>query len=141
MMMVLLLNFVVTIVMGAYDEVMNEDMDQRALSKKPLNHVVADFICDRLGVPKYENDPYRIAPMKEADLMENPTEVADVIEVALADIADSSVVQTCAVRPGPWSLTAPAFCLAGEVIWGASSMILGELAALCHEAGDAVVNL
>jgi 8-oxo-dGTP pyrophosphatase MutT (NUDIX family) len=71
----------------------------------------------------------------------NPAEVAAVIEVSLADLADPSVVQSCAVRPGPWSLTAPAFCLAGEVVWGASSMILGELAALCHEAGDSVVGV
>lgn len=70
----------------------------------------------------------------------NPTEVADVIELSLSDLADPAVVQPCAVRPGPWSLTVPAFCLAGEVIWGASSMILGELVSLCHEAGDSVVG-
>jgi len=68
MMMVLLLNFIVTIVMGAYDEVMNEDEDQRAVAKKPLNHAVADMICDKLGIAPYANDPYNIKPIaKEED--------------------------------------------------------------------------
>ncbi|MDE0735363.1 MAG: CoA pyrophosphatase [Pirellulaceae bacterium] len=71
----------------------------------------------------------------------NPSEVADVIEVSLAELADPSVVQSCSVRPGPWALTAPAFCLGGQVIWGASSMILGELIELCHGAGDSAAQV
>jgi hypothetical protein len=64
MMMVLLLNFVVTIVMGAYDEVINEEANAQA--KKPLNHVLGDYICDKIGVAKYENDPYNIGTTRKA---------------------------------------------------------------------------
>ena len=63
----------------------------------------------------------------------NPDEVAEVIEVPLARLAEKELVQQRAIRTGPLELTAPAICLEDQVIWGASCMILGELMSLLKE--------
>jgi hypothetical protein len=58
-MMILVFNFFVTFIMGAYDQVVNEDSEEDVEPPgKPFNYLVADWICDRLGVSPYEDDPY-----------------------------------------------------------------------------------
>jgi len=62
-MMILVFNFFVTFIMGAYDSVVNEDKgeDEDGMVEppaKPLNYLIADWICDKLGVSEYHDDPY-----------------------------------------------------------------------------------
>jgi len=63
----------------------------------------------------------------------NPQEVADVIEVPVASLLGDEVHQQCPVQGRGFDFQAPAICIGEQVIWGASSMILGELIALLKE--------
>lgn len=60
----------------------------------------------------------------------NPDEVAEVLELQMSMLAD---VEPCErVKRGLRSLSfyAPAMCLAGHVVWGATAMMLAELGAV-----------
>ena len=63
----------------------------------------------------------------------NPQEVADVIEVPVASLLGDEVYRQCPVQGRGFDFQAPAICIGEQVIWGASSMILGELTALLKE--------
>mmetsp|Transcript_11012 Transcript_11012/g.27775 ORF Transcript_11012/g.27775 Transcript_11012/m.27775 type:complete len:615 (+) Transcript_11012:122-1966(+) len=52
--MVLLFNMFIAIVMAAHDQVVE---DEDGGGEMPVNHVMADAICDRLGVGKFVGDP------------------------------------------------------------------------------------
>mmetsp|Transcript_45404 Transcript_45404/g.83009 ORF Transcript_45404/g.83009 Transcript_45404/m.83009 type:complete len:582 (-) Transcript_45404:107-1852(-) len=51
--MVILFNMFIAVVMAAHDEVMEGDHTHR-----PPNFEIADWICDKLGIPEYEEDPF-----------------------------------------------------------------------------------
>ena len=63
----------------------------------------------------------------------NPHEVADVIEVPVASLLSAEVRQQRPVQGRGFDFNAPAICIGEQVIWGASSMILGELIGLLKE--------
>lgn len=63
----------------------------------------------------------------------NPQEVADVIEVPVDVLLETTVCQKSPIRTGQLEFQAPAICLGDQVIWGASCMILGELISLFKE--------
>jgi len=63
----------------------------------------------------------------------NPQEVADVIEVPVASLLGDEVYRQCPVQGRGFDFQAPAICIGEQVIWGASSMILGELTTLLKE--------
>jgi len=57
-------------------------------------------------------------------------EVARILDVAVDDLATTScVLQTTRERDGQ-RIEVPAFCVAGEEIWGATAMVLAEFLAL-----------
>mmetsp|Transcript_40220 Transcript_40220/g.96382 ORF Transcript_40220/g.96382 Transcript_40220/m.96382 type:complete len:601 (+) Transcript_40220:150-1952(+) len=58
--MVLLFNMFIALVMAAHDEVMSDENELPHLVK-PMNYVVADWVCDQLGVSPYLVDPYNSA--------------------------------------------------------------------------------
>ena len=62
-------------------------------------------------------------------------EVAKVFHVQLADLMASASAGRTMVKAGEFSWEAPCFFLGGEVVWGATAMILNELKqviAECH---------
>jgi hypothetical protein len=59
--------------------------------------------------------------------------VADVIEVPVASLLSAEVRQQRPVQGRGFDFSAPAICIGEQVIWGASSMILGELIGLLRE--------
>ena len=58
----------------------------------------------------------------------DPKEVAKIIELDMEDLLDqrNMMVKTITVRSG-LTLQAPSFCIEGNIIWGATAMILSEL--------------
>ena len=60
----------------------------------------------------------------------NPAEVAQVIEVPLAQLFDPAARGTTHIERHGLSFTAPNFQIGARGIWGATCMMLGELAAL-----------
>lgn len=60
MIMIVLLNISIALVMEAHEEVMAEDFRMR----KPYAHRLADWICDKFGIVKWKNDPYRLLDNK-----------------------------------------------------------------------------
>ncbi|MEX2173572.1 MAG: CoA pyrophosphatase [Pirellulaceae bacterium] len=60
----------------------------------------------------------------------NPAEVAEVVEVPLAQLIDRAYRGSHLVRRRELAFRAPHFFIAGKQVWGATSLILAELAAL-----------
>jgi hypothetical protein len=65
-MMILIFNFFITIIMGAYDDVQGDeekkyDEDGNEVLgdiHKPVNYIIADWICDRFCISSFHDDPY-----------------------------------------------------------------------------------
>ena len=64
----------------------------------------------------------------------NPLEVAAVIELPLAQLCDPACRGKHLIERGGLRFHAPHFALAGQQIWGATSLILAEFAALLQRA-------
>lgn len=60
-----------------------------------------------------------------------PGEVAEVIEVPLATLADPVSLRVGRRRRGGVEIDAPYFVVGDHQVWGATAMILGELLAVC----------
>jgi len=63
----------------------------------------------------------------------NPDEVAEVIDVPLATIVDRAHHGEHVIRRRALVFRAPHIEVEGQIVWGASCMMLGELAALLEE--------
>jgi 8-oxo-dGTP pyrophosphatase MutT (NUDIX family) len=62
------------------------------------------------------------------DLIPDPDEVAEIIEVDLDVLLSEKIMKNTRIQVGAgFQITAPAFCPDGYVIWGATAMILNEL--------------
>jgi 8-oxo-dGTP pyrophosphatase MutT (NUDIX family) len=64
----------------------------------------------------------------------NPTEVAEVVHIRVQDLIDPACRGSHVLRRGTLAFHAPHFLLAGHQIWGATSLILAEFAALAGRA-------
>lgn len=60
-----------------------------------------------------------------------PSEVAAVLEVPLALLADPATLRTGRRARGDIEIDAPYFAVGGHQVWGATAMLLGELLAVC----------
>jgi 8-oxo-dGTP pyrophosphatase MutT (NUDIX family) len=60
-----------------------------------------------------------------------PREVAAVLEVPLAGLADPGTLRDGRRSRGGVEITAPYFTVGGHQVWGATAMLLGELLAVC----------
>lgn len=58
--MVLLFNMFIALVMSAHDDVLNDEA-----GGKPSNHILADWICDQLGVSQFPGDPTALAEARD----------------------------------------------------------------------------
>lgn len=63
----------------------------------------------------------------------NPYEVEAIIETPLDDLLDSSLIKTTVLNVRGFDLEAPYFDFAGNVVWGATAMILSEFKALLEK--------
>jgi 8-oxo-dGTP pyrophosphatase MutT (NUDIX family) len=68
------------------------------------------------------------------DYRPSPAEVAEVLELPLADLMNPALRGSHLVRRRELAFRAPHLALAGKQIWGATSVILAELADLLTEA-------
>ena len=91
----------------------------------------------RVPPSRFEIEPFiGVAASSRPSFLPNPAEVAAVFEVALADLLDT---RACASFEMPrqdhvWSV--PCFEFHGHRVWGATAMILAELAALLESGLD-----
>jgi 8-oxo-dGTP pyrophosphatase MutT (NUDIX family) len=85
----------------------------------PSNFIVHPFVAIHSGVPGF---------FPEA------REVARIVPIRLDQLLDNRCIKQCEItlRNG-LTISAPAFCLEGLVIWGATAMILSELRVLLTE--------
>jgi len=60
-----------------------------------------------------------------------PGEVAEVLEVPLAHLADAGTLRSGRRTRGGIEISAPYFAVADHQVWGATAMLLGELLAVC----------
>lgn len=60
-------------------------------------------------------------------IVTDPNEVAGVITISIKEILDPLSIQQKRVSVGSWSDMVPCFYIRGNVIWGATAMILNEL--------------
>jgi hypothetical protein len=65
----------------------------------------------------------------------NPAEVEEMFELALSELLDPGRHQRRVLSRGAISFAAPGIVSGSHFIWGATSMILAELAALLDEVG------
>lgn len=61
----------------------------------------------------------------------NPGEVAAVLDVSLAALADPATLHTGRRARGGIEIMAPYFVVGDHQVWGATAMLLGELLAVC----------
>jgi len=66
----------------------------------------------------------------------NPSEVAQILEVPLADLVSLEKRGSLLIERRRLRFTAPCFHFGGHCVWGATSMILGELSEVVSEASD-----
>ena len=90
----------------------------------------------RVPPSRFEIEPFVAAASSRPSFLPNPAEVAAMFEVALADLLDT---RACASFEMPrqdhvWSV--PCFEFHGHRVWGATAMILAELAALLESGLD-----
>jgi 8-oxo-dGTP pyrophosphatase MutT (NUDIX family) len=60
-----------------------------------------------------------------------PGEVAAVLDVSLADLADPATLRSGRRARGGIEIQAPYFAVGDHQVWGATAMLLGELLAVC----------
>jgi 8-oxo-dGTP pyrophosphatase MutT (NUDIX family) len=75
-------------------------------------------------------EPYVTYSPTLPELVLEEKEVAYTLSIALSRICDRSILRDAEVMTKYGALKVPAFHWKGEVIWGATAMILGELSAL-----------
>jgi 8-oxo-dGTP pyrophosphatase MutT (NUDIX family) len=92
----------------------------------PLYVYVSDFLVT----------PWVAALRQRPDLQPNPHEVAEVLEIPLAHLLDSKNYGQHRRQQRGLSMTAPHIQWGRHRIWGATSMILGELLAVISEVVD-----
>jgi len=68
----------------------------------------------------------------------NPHEVAAVVELGLADLCDPARRGRHVIERRDLRFSVPHFAIAGQCVWGATSLILAEFVALLGEADTAV---
>ena len=61
----------------------------------------------------------------------DPREVAAVVEVSLAHLADPATLRSGRRARGGVEILAPSFVVGDHQVWGATAMLLGELLAVC----------
>ncbi|MBN1242805.1 MAG: CoA pyrophosphatase [Spirochaetales bacterium] len=90
-----------------------------------------------LGVPpsRFEIQPFVGVARAEPAFRPNPAEVAAVFEVALADLLDARACATFEMPGEDRAWSVPCFEFNGHRVWGATAMILAELAVLLRERG------
>jgi 8-oxo-dGTP pyrophosphatase MutT (NUDIX family) len=64
------------------------------------------------------------------ELRPNPAEVEEVVPVPLAQLLDPACQNSHLIRRGGLVFRAPCYAVAGRQVWGATSLILAEFAAL-----------
>ena len=65
----------------------------------------------------------------------DPIEVVDVLPFSLTALNDMSIRKVKEMRFPPYKIYSPYFDVRGEVVWGATAMMLSELAELINEMG------
>jgi 8-oxo-dGTP pyrophosphatase MutT (NUDIX family) len=65
----------------------------------------------------------------------SPSEVEAVLELPLTTLLSQTVQETMWIERGNLRFRAPCWHIAGQRVWGASAMILGELAKVLRDAG------
>ncbi|NVK83899.1 MAG: CoA pyrophosphatase, partial [Cytophagia bacterium] len=63
----------------------------------------------------------------------DPIEVEDVLPMAINALNDYSIRKVKEMRFPPYTIFSPYFDVRGEVVWGATAMMLSELAELVRE--------
>jgi len=83
----------------------------------------------------YTVTPVLAALPERPALRRQQAEVAALIEIPLAALVDSSLRREATWRLGGADVRVPFYALAGYEVWGATAMMLAELAALLEELG------
>lgn len=87
------------------------------------------------------NSNFRVLPWvglleSEPEFHCNEEEVAELFEVPLGLLMQPESVRQMGIRRGSLAFSAPCFDCAGHEIWGATSVILSDFAALVRAAGS-----
>jgi 8-oxo-dGTP pyrophosphatase MutT (NUDIX family) len=86
----------------------------------PSNFIITPVVAVATGVPAFRPDNFEVADLLFADL------------VALID--DNAVSETEILAAGQFRLRAPHFAIGGEIVWGATAMMLNEFRTIVREA-------
>lgn len=70
---------------------------------------------------------------EKPNFIPDPIEVADVLPMAINVLNDYSIRSVKEMRFPPYTIFSPYFDVRGEVVWGATAMMLSELAELVRE--------
>lgn len=88
----------------------------------PSNFMVTPVIASLATKPEFQPDPYEVARVLEGDMN--------------MLIHDSSVRQKEILAAGKFRMNAPHFEIDGEIVWGATAMMLNEFRILVREIID-----
>lgn len=91
-------------------------------------HVVMPFTDIYIPPSNFLVSPFLGVLKSEPDFTPSPAEVANIIELPLSTLLDDSVVVNTTIQPSPdIQVNVPAFNVGGNIVWGATAMILSEL--------------
>ncbi|MBT1700706.1 CoA pyrophosphatase [Fulvivirgaceae bacterium PWU4] len=85
----------------------------------PSNFMVTPVIATANGRPHFKPDPYEVARILEGDLA--------------SIVRDDAMKQKEILAAGRYKMLAPHFEIDGEIVWGATAMMLNELRLIVRE--------
>lgn len=85
----------------------------------PSNFMVTPVIATANGRPQFRPDPYEVARILEGDLA--------------SIVRDDAMKQKEILAAGRYKMLAPHFEIDGEIVWGATAMMLNELRLIVRE--------
>ena len=108
---------------------LNEELGVDARSIEPLGELSPIYLFRS----NYSITPWLAVTQSRPNWQPNPAEVAELVELPLAALLDPRTTTVEVWRDQGVDFQVPAICYQGHVIWGATAMILAELAAIALE--------
>jgi 8-oxo-dGTP pyrophosphatase MutT (NUDIX family) len=100
----------------------HEELGADPASLQVLGTLVPVFVF----ISNFEVTPVVAISPQPLVLAPSPDEVAEVVHVPLAELADPASQSSLIIRRGELAFRAPCFHIAGRQVWGATSLILAE---------------
>lgn len=96
------------------------------------DHLIGALTPLFIPVSRYLVHPYVFLENGIKEFTLDPNEVEYVIHLPVKKILDASIVKTTRIETSDRTITTPYFDIEGEIVWGATAMMLSEFVEILH---------